>query len=67
MNPNREADSIRDGYIGWTRYTVNGEIQGFHALFDNQDLIMECLYGYYKLNEPWVRVDLKPFADITNQ
>ncbi len=67
MNPNREEDSKNNGYEGWTRYTVNGEIQGFHALYDNQDLIMECLYGYYKPDEPWVRIDLKPFADIADQ
>ena len=67
MNPNRKAKSIEDGYEGWTRYKVNGEIEGFHALFDNQDLIMECLYGYYNPDEPWVRVDLKPFADIASQ
>jgi hypothetical protein len=67
MNPNREKESLKNGYEGWTRYEVRGEIQGHHDLFDNQDLIMECLYGYYNPDEPWVRVDLKPFVSIASQ
>jgi hypothetical protein len=66
MNPNREEESLRNGYEGWTRYKVDGEIEGHHDIFDNQELIMECLYGYYRPDEPWVRIDLKPFIDISD-
>jgi hypothetical protein len=60
MNPNRDKfrdddDSLK-GY-----YKVNGEIKGHHDIFDNGELIMESLYGFYKPGEPWARVDLKPF------
>ena len=67
MNPNRKEESVKNGYEGWTRYEVDGEIEGHHDIFDNQELIMECLYGYYHADEPWVRIDLKPFVDIANQ
>lgn len=70
-------EAISQNYEPWDRYKVydkdignkpgNGEIEGHHDIFDNQDLIMECLYGYYNPDEPWVRIDLKPFADISKQ
>jgi hypothetical protein len=54
MNPNR-------GGLWKDYYKINGEIEGHHDLFDNANLTMECLYGFYNLNEPWAFVDLKPF------
>lgn len=58
MNPNNT-----DGKV-WDRYTVDGPVEGHHDLFDNQARIMECLYGYYHKDEPWVRIDLKPFTEL---
>ena len=55
LNPNRGA---------WKKYAVNGQIEGHHDIFDNNALVMEALYGYYHPDEPWVRVDLKPFLGI---
>jgi len=54
MNPNR-------GGLWKDYYKINGEIEGHHDLFDNTNLTMECLYGFYNQNEPWAFVDLKPF------
>ncbi len=58
LNPNRhlDADDPWNGY-----YTVNGRIGGHHDIFDNTALTMECLYGFYHPDEPWAKVDLKPF------
>jgi hypothetical protein len=77
MVPNNgHEDALNMGYEPWNRYRVydedkgnepgNGEIEGHHDIFDNQDLIMECLYGFYKPDEPWIRVELKPFLAAFN-
>jgi hypothetical protein len=43
------------------------EIEGHHAIIDNQNLIMEALFGYYgpdpENKTPWAKIDLKPFVD----
>ena len=66
MNPLRYVDNkfIINGFSPDGRYKVGEPIEGHHDIFDNQELIMECLYGYYKVDEPWVRVGLKPFAEL---
>ncbi len=55
MNPNR---------MDWQRYQVNGPVEGHHDIFDNRELVTEALYGYYHPDEPWVRIDLKPFVAL---
>ncbi len=59
MNPNRNT-SDSDPWNGY--YEVDGEIEGHHDIFDNTNLTMESLYGIYHPDEPWAKVDLKPFA-----
>jgi hypothetical protein len=72
MNPLRyvdlkeREDIIKKGYVPWDRFEVDEPIEGHHDIFDNQELIMECLYGYYRAEEPWVRIDLKPFAALSD-
>lgn len=58
MNPNNTEGKV------WDRYTIDGPVEGHHDVFDNQERIMECLYGYYHADEPWVRIDLKPFVEL---
>jgi hypothetical protein len=59
MNPNRNTGQS-DPWNGY--YKVDGQVGGHHDIFDNTNLTMECLYGYYHPDEPWAKVDLKPFA-----
>jgi hypothetical protein len=39
-------------------------VEGHHDIFDNRELVTEALYGYYHPDEPWVRIDLKPFVAL---
>ena len=57
MNPNR-------GGIWKDYYTIDGEIGGHHDIFDNGALTMESLYGFYHPDEPWAKVDIKPFLQM---
>jgi hypothetical protein len=69
LDPDSEAykEAIEKGYKVWdTYYEVDGEIKGHHDIFDNQERIVEVLYGYYKKDNPWVRIDLKPFANMVS-
>jgi hypothetical protein len=50
--------------MDWQLYQVNGPVEGHHDIYANQELIAEFLYGYYHPDEPWVRIDLKPFLDL---
>jgi hypothetical protein len=59
MNPNRNTVES-DPWNGY--YEVDGEIEGHHDIFDNTNLTMESLYGFYHPDEPWAKVDLRPFA-----
>lgn len=58
MNPNNTEGTV------WDRYTIDGPVEGHHDVFDNQARVMESLYGYYHKDEPWVRIDLKPFIEL---
>lgn len=55
LNPNRGE---------WNYYFINGPVEGHHDIYANQELIAEFLYGYYHPDEPWVRIDLKPFLEL---
>jgi hypothetical protein len=68
MNPLRyvEDPHMINGFSPAGRYEVDEPIEGHHDIFDNQELIMECLYGYYRADEPWVRIELKPFAGLSD-
>jgi hypothetical protein len=50
--------------MDWQIYQVNGPVEGHHDIFDNRELVTEALYGYYHPDEPWVRIDLKPFVAL---
>jgi hypothetical protein len=61
MNPNRNIDNLK-------RYKVGGPVEGHHALIDNKARTVEALFGYYgnwgsSVDDLWVKLDLKPFAD----
>jgi hypothetical protein len=61
LNPNRNIDMLK-------RYKIGGPVEGHHAIIDNKALTVEALFGYYGdweggVDDVWVRLDLKPFAD----
>jgi len=61
LNPN----SIYNDIIGEYYYKPGTEVQGHHAIIDNNNLTMRGLFGYYGKDPDhktsWVTIDLKPF------
>ncbi|HEY9160081.1 MAG TPA: carcinine hydrolase/isopenicillin-N N-acyltransferase family protein [Desulfomonilia bacterium] len=61
MNPNRNIDNLK-------RYKIGGPVEGHHAIIDNRARTVKALFGYYGdwakgVDDSWVRLDLKPFAE----
>lgn len=54
-------DFMNPKWERWDTYKPGGEVEGHHDIFDNGERVMESLYGYYREDNPWVRIDLKAF------